>query len=67
MNITNSDDIQSRDGSSYAVENFVEVKLLLHFFRYGNLATKEQVDPCTDDEYIGKNSYLFVSLYLYIL
>ena len=38
---------------SHSIEKFTEIRLYQKFFETGALASKTEVQPCSDEEYIG--------------
>jgi hypothetical protein len=55
-----SGDPQQREGRlSQAIEKFTEARLMQSFFVTGKLAPTANVQPCNDDEYIGKDIFFF--------
>ena len=52
--LSGSSDPSAREGNiGFTLERFSESRLLYHFFTTGRVASKAEVSPCTDEEYVG--------------
>lgn len=50
-----------REGKlSQTIEKYTECVLFANFFRTGTLASQSEVQPCSDEEYLGISSLLFL-------
>ena len=55
LETTNVNSSQREGRLSQAIERFTEARLLQQFFVTGTLVSPDAVQPCNDDEYIGKS------------
>ncbi len=52
--LINNDPVKREQKLAFCIEKFVVVRMLRHFFSHGRIVAQADVQPCSDDEYVGE-------------